>query len=144
VKTEKQVEDYLVEQSESQGCLCEKLVRKEGRGWPDRTIVTPHGVVGFPELKKPFVGTLSPQQIDTLKELGMRKAKTFVEDSKAGVDIAIASLMDLRLISLETLNSLIAETESRLVAERLSGNIVKMEFCNGQLSALNILLSLLK
>ena len=87
---ESEVEAALVRYAESKGCLCLKLKLVSGRGFPDRLIITPRGVHGYAETKRPFGGTLSPHQIKFRQELtskrchyaspaGKKAAKDFVD-----------------------------------------------------------------
>ena len=87
---ESEVESALVRYAESKGCLCLKLKLVSGRGFPDRLIITPQGVHGYAETKRPFGGTLSPHQKKFHQELELKQchyaapatkkaAKTFVD-----------------------------------------------------------------
>lgn len=49
---EKDIEDAVIAWVESQGGRCVKL-KDEERGFPDRTIFLPGGIVAFVELKRP-------------------------------------------------------------------------------------------
>ena len=66
---ESEVESALVRYAESKGCLCLKLKLVSGRGFPDRLIITPRGVHGYAETKRPFGGKLSPHQLKFRREL---------------------------------------------------------------------------
>ena len=69
---EADIEKEFVAYCESKGCLCLKLILANGRGFPDRTVITPNGQVIFFELKRPG-GKLSAAQkkwISKLKENG--------------------------------------------------------------------------
>jgi len=50
-RKEKSVEDYLTEQVELKGGVCEKFVTPGKVGPPDRIISWPHGIVDFAETK---------------------------------------------------------------------------------------------
>jgi len=50
---EKDLEKKVVAYAKSKGCLCYKFTSPAHRAVPDRIIVTPEGVVGFLELKRP-------------------------------------------------------------------------------------------
>ena len=88
---ESEVESALVRYAESKGCLCLKLKLVSGRGFPDRLIITPRGVHGYAETKRPFGGALSPHQKKFHQELELKRchyaspatkkaAKTFVDE----------------------------------------------------------------
>ena len=55
------VEEYLVEQTELHGAICEKHVSPGRKGPPDRIIMWDHGVLHFVETKAPD-GVLKPWQ----------------------------------------------------------------------------------
>ncbi len=57
------IERYLVQQAEAHGGLAIKLRPPNGRGFPDRTLTMPRGVVFFVETKRPVGGVLSAQQM---------------------------------------------------------------------------------
>ena len=57
---EKEIEDRFTKTADSLGCLCLKLRIDGSNGWPDRTVVTPKGVLFF-EFKTPLV-RLRPMQ----------------------------------------------------------------------------------
>lgn len=59
---EAEVESALVAYANATGCLCLKLKIEGRRGFPDRMIVTPSGVHGYAELKRPVGGQLSRHQ----------------------------------------------------------------------------------
>ena len=53
---EKQIREYAI----SKGCTCEKFIYVGKRGATDRALVSPYGVTGFLEIKKPG-GDRSPE-----------------------------------------------------------------------------------
>lgn len=57
---EADIENAFTRYAESLGCLCLKLRIDGCNGWPDRTILTPKGVL-FMEFKRPE-GKLRPMQ----------------------------------------------------------------------------------
>lgn len=75
--SEDDIESAFCRYAVSHGCLCEKLILKAGRGWPDRTLITPNGHIVFIEFKKP-TGGLSRQQIECLSRLRKRKIECYV------------------------------------------------------------------
>lgn len=80
--SEDEIETDFVKYAEARGCLCEKLILKSGKGWPDRTIFCPNGIVFCIEFKKP-TGKLSPQQIDWIAKLRKRGIRVYVYDNAA-------------------------------------------------------------
>ncbi len=67
---EASVEDTLVRLAHEYGCKAEKMYT---RGWPDRMVLWPVGVVEFVELKRPVGGRFEPLQLrthDTLRKMG--------------------------------------------------------------------------
>jgi len=66
-------EDDFVEWCKRRGIWCVKLVFLHGRGWPDRTLFCPGGVIIFVEMKKDTTSPLSSKQREVrlkLKALG--------------------------------------------------------------------------
>ncbi len=71
------VEAYLVKKTKARGGRAVKLAQITGRGFPDRTVILPGGVVLYIETKRPVGGRLSPHQEhwrDDLIGLGCRYA----------------------------------------------------------------------
>lgn len=64
-----EVEEHLVSYAKGKGCLAYKLQLSGRRGWPDQLIVTPAGVHGYAETKRPKGGKISPHQKKIAKEL---------------------------------------------------------------------------
>ena len=65
---EKDIEDAFVAFVELLGGKCYKLKCDGRRGWPDRTVIMPNGLIVFVEFKKPG-GKLSPNQVTTISIL---------------------------------------------------------------------------
>ncbi len=80
-RTEHQIEKEVCEYAATQNVKAEKLERIGGRGWPDRTLFY-FGRVYFVEFKDPY-GSLSPQQIATIADLGKMGFGVAVIDSVA-------------------------------------------------------------
>lgn len=59
---EKNIEKHLIEGVGALGGMTAKLTVEGRRGWPDRLILLPGGLVIFAELKRPKGGTLSAAQ----------------------------------------------------------------------------------
>lgn len=72
---EKEVEKYLRERVEKRGGLCVKFIPDLLRGWPDRIVLLPGGVIVWVELKRPVGGKVSASQRvahEMLRRLGQR------------------------------------------------------------------------
>ena len=65
---ESKIEEKFVRWCENQGWECLKLRIDGQKGFPDRTILRPSGLVTFCELKRPG-GTTSAQQDEWLRKL---------------------------------------------------------------------------
>lgn len=93
---EKDIERKVVAYAKSLGCLCYKFTSPAQRSVPDRIIITPHGVTGYLELKRPG-GKPTEAQLYELGRLIDRNAPTdwadSVEDAKKFIDL----LMEIRL-----------------------------------------------
>lgn len=59
---ESEVERYLREQVEKLGGKCVKFVPDFSRGFPDRVVILPRGVLFWAETKRPVGGVLDPYQ----------------------------------------------------------------------------------
>ena len=90
---EKQIEDDFVAHAESLGCLVRKLVVLNKRGWPDRTIFCPHGVVLILEFKRPG-GKPSRQQVQYIAELTARGFEAYVVDSTEEASQRLAKCLE--------------------------------------------------
>lgn len=88
---ERVVENYLREGVQILGGLAIKLTTKSGRGWPDRIVLMPGGVVVFVECKAPGKKATALQQmrIDWLNGRGIR---ALVIDTKEAVDDFLATV----------------------------------------------------
>lgn len=59
---ESEVEKYLREQVEKHGGKCVKFIPDFSRGFPDRIVILPHGVLVWVETKRPVGGHVDPAQ----------------------------------------------------------------------------------
>ena len=59
---ESEVEKYLREQVEKYGGKCVKFIPDFSRGFPDRIVILPHGVLVWVETKRPVGGHVDPAQ----------------------------------------------------------------------------------
>ncbi len=72
---ESEVEGYLRRRVESAGGLCVKFLPDFARGFPDRIVLLPGGILVWVELKRPRGGVLSPTQMvqhTVLRRLGQK------------------------------------------------------------------------
>ena len=72
---ESEVEKYLREQVEKVGGKCVKFIPDFSRGFPDRIVILPHGVLVWVETKRPVGGHVDPAQNvqhTILRRLGQR------------------------------------------------------------------------
>ena len=72
---ESEVEKYLREQVEKVGGKCVKFIPDFSRGFPDRLVILPHGVLVWVETKRPVGGHVDPAQNvqhTILRRLGQR------------------------------------------------------------------------
>lgn len=85
MKTEKDIENYLVRKARERGGYALKWVCPSWSGVPDRIVILPKGRIGFIEIKAPGK-PLRPQQErwrDRLRALGF---KAYKADSEAEID----------------------------------------------------------
>ena len=59
---ESEVERYLREQVEKLGGKCIKFIPDFSRGFPDRIVILPHGMLVWVETKRPVGGHIDPAQ----------------------------------------------------------------------------------
>ena len=81
---EREVEGYLVRQVEKLGGMCPKF--DSVRGWPDRIVLLPTGVVAWVETKRPVGGVLSPAQLVVHEQLRRVGQQVYVVWSQEEVD----------------------------------------------------------
>lgn len=81
---EREVEGYLVRQVEKMGGRCPKF--DSVRGWPDRIVLLPAGVVAWVETKRPVGGVLSPAQLVVHEQLRRVGQQVYVVWSQEEVD----------------------------------------------------------
>lgn len=70
---ESEIERYLRRQVEARGGRCVKFNPENNRGWPDRIVLLPGGVLVWVELKRPKGGVIAPAQYvahEDLRRLG--------------------------------------------------------------------------
>ena len=93
---ESEVESALVRYAESKGCLCLKLKLVSGRGFPDRVIITPRGVHGYAETKRPFGGALTPHQKKFRHELNLKRCHYASPATKEAAKVFVDYLLRFR------------------------------------------------
>ena len=81
---EREVEGYLVRQVEKMGGMCPKF--DSVRGWPDRIVLLPTGVLAWVETKRPVGGVLSPAQLVVHEQLRCVGQQVYVVWSQEEVD----------------------------------------------------------
>lgn len=81
---EQEVEGYLVRQVERLGGMCPKF--DSVRGWPDRIVLLPSGVLAWVETKRPVGGVLSPAQLVVHEQLRRVGQQVYVVWSQEEVD----------------------------------------------------------
>jgi hypothetical protein len=89
---ERDIEQYLVGEVQRLGGVAEKVVSLNGRGFFDRIVVLPGGVVCFVEVKKPRGSRMSPHQFlraNTYRALGVDAVKV---NTKTEVDALLTRL----------------------------------------------------
>lgn len=80
---ENEVESYLRRKVEKAGGLCVKFIPDFARGFPDRIVLLPGGVLVWVETKRPQGGVLSPvQKVQhvLLRRLGQRVEVVWTKD----------------------------------------------------------------
>ena len=83
-RLEREVESYLVRRVEEMGGMCPKF--DSVRGWPDRIVLLPSGVLAWVETKRPVGGVLSPAQLVVHEQLRRVGQQVYVVWSREEVD----------------------------------------------------------
>ena len=81
---EREVEGYLVRRVGKMGGMCPKF--DSVRGWPDRIVLLPAGVMAWVETKRPVGGVLSPAQLVVHEQLRRVGQQVYVVWSREEVD----------------------------------------------------------
>lgn len=85
---ETEVERYLRERVESAGGKCVKFLPDFSRGWPDRIVLLPAGVLVWVETKRPVGGRVDPAQNvahTILRRLGQRVEVVWSKEEADGL-----------------------------------------------------------
>ena len=88
---EKIVEEELVRRVRALGGIAEKTTVIGRRGFFDRVVVMPGGVVIFVECKRPKGGVLSPHQIERIRQYRQLGAVACVISNSADIDALLSS-----------------------------------------------------
>jgi len=97
---EKDIEKKIVAYAKSKGCIVRKFTSPAQRAVPDRIIVTPRGVVGFLEVKRPG-NKPTPLQYREMELLSENGAPVEWHDSAEGAKEFIDYLLTLRIVKVE-------------------------------------------
>ena len=87
---EREVEGYLVRRVEEMGGMCPKF--ESVRGWPDRIVILPGGILAWVETKRPVGGTPSPAQLVVHEQLWRVGQSVYVARSQEEVDVLLELL----------------------------------------------------
>ena len=87
---EREVESYLVRRVEEMGGMCPKF--ESVRGWPDRIVILPGGILAWVETKRPVGGALSPAQLVVHEQLWRVGQSVYVARSQEEVDVLLERL----------------------------------------------------
>lgn len=88
LERENEVESFLRRETEKRGGLCVKFLPDFARGFPDRVVMLPGGVLVWAETKKPVGGKVSQVQRyvhATLQRLGQRVEVVWSKDQAAAL-----------------------------------------------------------
>lgn len=91
---ENEVEGHLRRRVEKAGGLCVKFIPDFARGFPDRIVLLPRGVLVWVETKRPQGGVLSPAQKVQhvlLRRLGQRVEVVWTKDQADGLIDSLVS-----------------------------------------------------
>jgi hypothetical protein len=86
MRTEKQLQGYIMKLCKARGILCQKMESKSSRGWPDLILIF-GGKVLFVEVKSPAgTGVLSEWQVKMIAAIGLHGGDVLVIASVADAD----------------------------------------------------------
>ena len=92
MKTEKQLQDYIIKECKKRNILCHKLESRTSRGWPDLILIY-NSVAIFAEVKSPVgTGKLSALQVRTLNDIKSHGGLTVVVESKLDADAVLYAM----------------------------------------------------
>jgi hypothetical protein len=94
---EKDIERKIVQYAKTLGCRCYKFTSPAHRSVPDRIILTPHGVVGFLEVKRPG-GKPTEAQAHEMQSMADKNAMVVWADSFEKAKQFIDVLMQQRIV----------------------------------------------
>ncbi len=97
---EKDIEKKIVAYAKSKGCIVRKFTSPAQRAVPDRIIVTPRGVVGFLEVKRPG-NKPTPLQYREMELLAENGAPVEWHDNVEGAKEFINYLLTLKIVKTE-------------------------------------------
>lgn len=86
---ERVIERKLTREARRAGFLCLKLNVSGTRGWPDRLLIGPGGLVRFVELKRGRGAALSPIQERVRREIRSRGAEYIRVDTMKKISLAL-------------------------------------------------------
>ena len=93
MKTEKQLQDYIIKECKKRDILCHKLESRTSRGWPD-LILMGNGVTIFVEVKSPSgTGELSVLQCRTLADIQDHGGWSEVVADKEEADVLVRAVV---------------------------------------------------
>ena len=93
---EKEVEQYLRRRVEQAGGRCVKFVPDYSRGWPDRLVLLPSGVLVWVELKRPKGGRVAGAQRVAHEELRRLGQTVVIVKNKEEVDELLEDFIQSR------------------------------------------------
>lgn len=97
---EKDIEKKIVAYAKSKGCIVRKFTSPAQRAVPDRIIITPRGVVGFLEVKRPG-NKPTPLQYREMELLRENGAIVEWHDDVEKAEEFIDYLLTLRIVKVE-------------------------------------------
>ena len=96
MRTEKQLQDFIIQLAKSLGLLAYKLECTSRRGWPDLIIIAPDGEILFVEVKSPSGrGGLSPHQTDMIAELLEYRVDVVVWEDEAEARVELLNFAEV-------------------------------------------------
>ena len=92
MKTEKDLQNYIMGRAKKIGAMCHKMESKTARGWPDLIVLFDRQVV-FIEVKSPAgTGSLSESQKRTIGHILTMGCTVFTLDAVEAVDAVFKDL----------------------------------------------------
>ena len=93
MRTEKDLQNYIMKECKKHNILCHKMESRTSRGWPDLLLIY-KGRVVFVEVKSPAgTGRLSELQLSTMNDIFDHGGDALIVDSEHGASMLVERVL---------------------------------------------------